>query len=431
MPRRGGALGEPAADPRAAHAGRREAAGDDVLSTLVSFAQALRAAGVGVDTDRLGAFLGAFAWLDPLSLRDVRNAACATLLSRRSDRETLLRVFDAFFLARVDAARAPERMPIAPRHRGMGAEPALASLLSAKAARSDPELDVRDRSRAASDEERLRRMDFGQMTPDELRALRRLLARPRLALATRATHRYVAARRGGTVDLRGAVASAARSGGVLLELPRCQRKVKPRQLVVLADVSGSMEIYARVLLQLVHGLSRQLPRLETFVFATRLTRITEAMESRSPDEALGRVAQMVVDFASGTRIAASLGEFNRRWAGRVLERGCVVLVVSDGWERGSTSSLPRELRLLRARTHRLIWLNPRLGEPRYEPLVEGMRAALPYIDDFLPCHNVQSLEALTAHLAALSRRRGETPALAASVSGRARAGERPRGRGPA
>jgi uncharacterized protein with von Willebrand factor type A (vWA) domain len=223
-------------------------------------------------------------------------------------------------------------------------------------------------------------------------------------------------RSGRELDLRRLPARAAKSGGAVLELPRRRAKIKQRPLVILADVSGSMELYTRVLLQFMHVLRQRLASVETFVFATRLTRITSELGLSNVDRALDEVSASVVDFASGTRIAESLRAFNSEWAGRLLARGAVVIIMSDGWERGSASELKKEMRILRERCHRLIWLNPRLGQPNYLPRVEGMAAALHHVDDFLSCHDMQSLEAVAAHLSALPRRRGGArPTVAATA----------------
>jgi len=186
--------------------------------------------------------------------------------------------------------------------------------------------------------------------------------------------------------------------------------VKRRPLVVLADISGSMEIYSRILLQFFHGLTRIHRLTETFVFATRLTCITSQLRMRHVDEALEHAARAVVDFSGGTRIADSLRTFNRLHARRVLRRGAVVLLVSDGWETGDLALLESEMKKLQARCHRLIWLNPLLARSTYRPIAEGMSLALRYVDDFLPIHSLQSLKDLSTHLGRLpSRTRPRAP----------------------
>jgi uncharacterized protein len=383
------------------------------LSTLVVFGRQLRRVGLDVSLGQLEACARAFQWLDPTSRVHVYCAARATLSSRREDGPLFDRVFNEFWLGqKPSAAGAPA--PLAPRH-PRAERPALATLLAQRAVAADPEVEVRDRSHTASDDEFLRRKDFAALSLEELEAVRRLLDRRRWQFATRVTRRSRSQRGGPELDLRRLGARAARSGGVLLQLPRRAPKIKQRPLVILADVSGSMELYTRVLLQFFHALRQEFVQVESFVFATRLTRITHALTLRQVDRALEEVSAQVVDFASGTRIGQSLREFNSVWAGRLLARGAVVIVVSDGWERGGAEVLQKEMRILRERCHRLIWLNPRLGQQSYEPRVAGISAALPFVDDFLACHNLQSLEALSAHLAGLPRRRGRARSFSAAA----------------
>lgn len=391
----------------------------DVTLAFVHFARELRNAGLSVSQGQLEALLRAFQWLDPCSKADVYHAARTTLLTRREDVALFERLFSRFWLGRAEAAGAPGKMPLAPRHRRSEERPALAMLLSERARSTDPEIEVRDRSLTANEDEVLRRKDFALMTAQELEALRRQFQLRRWDFATRVTRRKVPRRSGRELDLRRVPARASRTGGAVLELPRRRPKIKQRPLVILADVSGSMELYTRVLLQFMHVLRQRLDRVETFVFATRLTRITGELGLSNIDRALDEVSASVIDFASGTRIAESLRSFNTEWAGRLLARGAVVIVMSDGWERGSAAELKKEMRILRERCHRLIWLNPRLGQPNYSPRVEGMSAALQQVDDFLSCHDLQSLEVVAQHLAALPRRRGsarpsQRPSLAAS-----------------
>ncbi len=198
---------------------------------------------------------------------------------------------------------------------------------------------------------------------------------------------------------------AAKHGGALIDLAHLSRKIKQRPMVLLADVSGSMERYTRILLQFFYGMSHSLERVESFVFGTRLTRITTQLKLRNIDRALAAASAQVVDWSGGTRIGESLQAFNRLWSRRVLRRGAVVILISDGWECGDVTRLRREMRHLAHRCHRLVWLNPRLGNPRYEPAVQGMSAALPFVDDFLPIHNLESLQALADHLVSLPDRR--------------------------
>jgi len=208
------------------------------------------------------------------------------------------------------------------------------------------------------------------------------------------------------LDHRDTLRRAAKLGGIVVELRHRERKDKTRPLVLIADISGSMELYSRIVLQFFHGLSQQLDRTEAFVFGTRLTRVTDAFRLRDVDVALDAVSDEVSDFAGGTRIAESLCAFRTQWGPKVLRRGAVVIVISDGCETGDVKELEREVQALRRSCYRLIWLNPRLGQRAYEPRVRGMAAVLPHVDDFLPIHNFESLRQLRDHLARLPKRKG-------------------------
>jgi hypothetical protein len=184
----------------------------------------------------------------------------------------------------------------------------------------------------------------------------------------------------------------------MLLLPTRAPKVKPRPLVVLCDISGSMERYTRILLHFVHTLANSMYQVESFAFATRLTRLTRAVRHKSVDVALKECGATVSDWGGGTRTGDALRDFNFKWSRRVLGRGAVVLLITDGWDRGDPQALKREAERLQKSCHRLIWLNPLLGSPVYEPLTRGAQAILPYADDFLPVHNLASLETLAREL---------------------------------
>jgi uncharacterized protein with von Willebrand factor type A (vWA) domain len=193
----------------------------------------------------------------------------------------------------------------------------------------------------------------------------------------------------------------------MVEWPTRKKKDKPRPLVVIADISGSMERYTRLLLHFIYGLSEGLDEVvEAFVFSTRLTHITRQLRNKDVDQAMHQISRSVPDWSGGTRIGEAFKRFNFDWGRRVLGRGAVVLVISDGWDRGEPELLGQEIARLQRSCYRLIWLNPLLGSPRYEPLTRGIQAAMPYIDDFLPVHNLASLEDLAAYLAKVSARGG-------------------------
>jgi len=246
--------------------------------------------------------------------------------------------------------------------------------------------------------------DFAQFTEEELQQAQAMLASLTWDLGVRRTERWHAAR-GAAPDLRRIVRRNIRHGGEWLTLPTRDRKSKRRPLVLLCDVSGSMERYARMLLHFIHSLAGGFDRVEAFLFSTRLTRVTRELARRSAAAVLPKLPQRVPGFGGGTEIGGALRTFNVRWARRVLGHGAVVLVISDGWDRGEPDVLRREMSRLQRSCHRLIWLNPLLGSPEYQPLTRGMQAALQFVDDFLPVHNLASLDALAAHLNSLPSRR--------------------------
>ena len=260
-----------------------------------------------------------------------------------------------------------------------------------------------------SDRETIRQKDFAELNESELSQAQRMMADFRWDVGMRRTRRWRAGR-GPTLDLRRLVRRAATHRGELIDLPRRERKQRRRPLVLLCDVSGSMERYARMLLHFLYCMSGRLDQVEVFVFATRLTRVTRHLGRRRRQHAISQVVprlpRQIPDFAGGTRIGDALRAFNTRWARRVLGHGAVVLVISDGWDRGEPERLGAEMARLQRTAHRLIWLNPLLGSPDYVPQTRGMQAALPSIDDFLPVHNLNSLEELGRHLSALPTRKG-------------------------
>ena len=249
-----------------------------------------------------------------------------------------------------------------------------------------------------------RTKDFATFTDTEIADARALLAALDWTPATRVTRRWRAGA-GRAIDVRRAIRHNLRFGGELVVLPRRTRRTRPRPLVLLCDVSGSMERYSRMLLHFVHTLARGFERVETFLFSTTLTRVTKRLARRGVDDVVPTLPRHIPDWSGGTRIGEALGRFNLDWARRVMGHAPIVLLISDGWDRGEPDRLGREMARLQRSCHRLVWLNPLLGSPRYRPLTRGMQAALPWIDDFLPVHNLASLESLAAHLNRLVDRR--------------------------
>lgn len=251
----------------------------------------------------------------------------------------------------------------------------------------------------------LRKKDFADLSNAEIESVKNMMQQLTLQMGERRTRRKRAGN-GPSIDLRRTFRKSYMYGGEVLTWARREVRFKPRPLVIIADISGSMERYTRLLLHFIYGLAQSLNQpVDAFVFSTRLTRITKQLRNRDIGQALTGVSQAVQDWGGGTRTGEALKEFNFCWGRRVLGRRAVVLIISDGWDRGDMDLLEREIARLQRSCYRLIWLNPLLGSPTYEPLTRGMQTVLPYTDDFLPVHNLASLEDLAGHLAALEKKR--------------------------
>lgn len=250
---------------------------------------------------------------------------------------------------------------------------------------------------AMSDRHAAGRRSFSAFSDDEMNELQRAAAVIARRLATQKSRRWTRAGRGNRVDLRRTLRHLSSSGGDLIDLRYRVRAPRKTRLVVLCDVSGSMELHARLLLQFLYALQRVFARVETFVFSTRLERITDALRSGTYRDALDKLSRDVEGWSGGTRIGESLQEFNHSWRG-LVDRKSVVLILSDGWDTGPPELLNEALDTLHRRAGRVVWLNPLLGSPGYEPLTAGMMAALPHVDVFAPCHDVASLASLARHL---------------------------------
>ena len=380
--------------------------GPDLLPRLGAFARLLHDAGLEAGPRRLTDATRALNHIDLKQQIDFRSALRAVFVSRKDEIPIFEAAFDIFW-APPDPRAAAGAMP--GRSRGLPMSPerakAWAKALGLSSSQMNREQDVSEipaTSSGYSAEELLRHKDFEQMTWQETEQVRRLLEQAPWRVAERRTRRLRASR-AGRIDLRRSARHAIRSSGELMRLFRRRPRVRRRPLVLICDVSGSMERYSRLLMIFAHAIARR-EDLEAFVFSTRLTRITRLLRYRDLDRALDSVSKRVHDFSGGTRIGDALADFNRHWARRVLGHGAIVIIVSDGWDRGDPSQLTAELIHLRRSAHRLIWLNPLLGSEGYEPLTRGMAAALPHCDDFLAAHNVQALDDLGRLLAGLDSR---------------------------
>ena len=242
------------------------------------------------------------------------------------------------------------------------------------------------------------------MTAEEFRRLRRLIQTIARTRPRRASRRRQPDARGDVLDMRRLLRRSLRTGGDVVDRTYRARKEVPRKLVVLCDVSGSMDAYSRALLLFLHAVVGSGRGVEAFAFGTRLSRLTPDLATRDPEAAIERCTEAVVDWGAGTRIGASLKEFNDIYGRRALSRGAVVVVVSDGWERDDPELVGREMAKLARAAYAVVWVNPLKGNPEYQPLAGGMRAALPYVDRFVAGHNLRSLEELAAVLAGIERR---------------------------
>lgn len=372
------------------------------LPNILWLPRALRAAGVSVSLEQSINFTEALELVDVGNREQVFYAARSMLVNRKEHLTLFETIFNRFWqLHHINTAKG-QAMPVAPRHDVKKRKQFnIVTYMAYKARQHDEEIEVVDKSGTFSQAEILQRKEFSQMAPEELETIKQLMQKMRWDVSLRETRRWVPDAQGNKLYLRHMLREATKYGGVPLKLAYQKRKIKQRPLILLADISGSMEKYARLMLQFFYSVSHSLKNVESFVFGTRLTRITASLKLKNIDRAIDDAARDVVDWSGGTRIGESLQLFNQQWSKRVVRRGALVLVVSDGWERGDVSLLAHEMRYLQRRCHRLIWLNPLLGRATYQPLVEGMAAAMPYIDDFLPIHNLQSLTALADHLASL------------------------------
>lgn len=389
--------------------------GPDLAEIAGRFATLLHAAGVPVSPERGGRFASAIALAGPTTTDALYWTARVTLLSDRGQLEVFDRVFSQVFGGLVDVAeQRGERLEPPPtnvrpgqtRPPTAGDRPGAISPVPSPNPAGDPgspdqvDDEARDTVLAAmSSDERLRTKDFASLTPEELRRLRTLLDRLKVAPPPRRSRRRVRHARGDRFDLRATVAASHRTAGDPVERIRRRPRTRPRRLVLLCDISGSMEPYARAYLQLLHSAVGG-ARAEAFVFATRLTRLTRDLRVRHPEVALQRAGRTAPDWSGGTRIGEALKAFNDDHGRRGMARGAVVVIVSDGWERDDPEVLGEQMARLSRLAHRIVWVNPRRASPRYEPLVGGMAAALPYVDTFVSGH---SLEALDEVVAAISR----------------------------
>lgn len=363
---------------------------------VMHFGRLLRAAGLPLSSARIADAIRVLSLVGLSSREDARRALSAVMVSRREDQDLFDRAFALFWRESPisqrprnrDAAPEQEAMPLAlaepdgERQTGGSARPALAAYSAAAA---------------------LRNKDFETMSAEELAQARAEIAKMSLDVAPLPARRFEAAPRGSRIDVRASLRASLRLGGAAIPLSLMRQRTRTPDIVALCDVSGSMARYARVLLYFLHVLGRQRVRVRSFAFATRLTDITRMMTGHDADAAIGRSLESIGDFSSGTRIGASLQAFNRLYARRVLGQGAIAILITDGLDQAAGDGLAEEAERLSLSCRRLIWLNPLLRYEKFEPKSLGIRAILPYVDEFRPVHNLNALADLAQALSGPSR----------------------------
>jgi uncharacterized protein len=365
----------------------------DVVETLAGFARTLRAAGVAADPARVQVLLAALDHLDVLAPADVYWAGRVTLCGDPADLPRYDRCFAAYFAGQTARPR-PRREPVVIRE--FVATPA------------DPPDDGGEREpapavAAASPAEVLRHRDLAKLSAAERAEVHRLIALLKAGAEPRRTRRHAPAH-SGRLDPHRTVREVLRRGGEISLLRHRTRRTRPRRVVLLIDVSGSMRPYADALLRFAHAAARSGGRgTEVFSVGTRLTRLTRELRHRDADTAMAALSAAIPDWSGGTRLGAELKEFLDRFGQRGLARGAIAVIASDGWERGDAALLGDQMARLRRLAHRVVWVNPHKARPGYAPLTAGMAAALPHVHDFVAGHSLAALEELAATLTAGGR----------------------------
>jgi uncharacterized protein with von Willebrand factor type A (vWA) domain len=377
----------------------------DLMRAMLAFGGVLRASGLPVTTPELMDAVRALEIVDLMDRDEVYRALRTVLVSRMEEQPVFDRCFEAFWRFQAEEGQGLDGLvsmaqPTLPDNEHGGNPPDAGQEKQAQIALDDWEegeeaddepLEVP----GLSDREVLMERDFSTFPAEQLDEVARLTVLIAKRLARRMSRRRKPTRRGGIVDLRRSMRANLMKGEII-ELRRRSRRRRKVRLVLLCDVSGSMDLYSRFLLQFLYALQNVFGRVETFTFATRLTRVSDLLRGPSYKRALRRLTE-VRDWSGGTRIGEAIRDFNQEW-GRLVDRRTIVLILSDGWDTGEPDVLAQEMLTLKRRAGRVLWLNPLLGNPSYEPLTRGMAAALPLVDHFAAAHNLSSLRELATHL---------------------------------
>ena len=371
-----------------------------LLQQITDFCRLLRQMGVNVTTTNQ------LSWCESVQLIDIGereafyHTARTNLIAGEADRETFDTAFNLFWryprpeFQAVDTEReVPEPSSLQELSDASDEQDILDQWLDTET--EDDEEGEEDDPVAYSAEDLLTRKDFSEFTREDMEEAREIVAKLAAVLATKLSRRKIVGKKGKIIDFRRSWRQSLVHGGEPLELIRKQRKIKKTKILLLCDVSGSMDCYAKFLIQFIYGMQQELREVDVAVFSTHLTDITGLLRRKGLAEGLNEVANVVPDWSGGTKIGESLLEFYRQFAPSFSAYRSVVILISDGWDRGDVDVLRRSMEMLHRHAHRLIWLNPLLGSDGYQPICRGIRTALPYVDYFLPAHNLESLAQLT------------------------------------
>ncbi len=365
---------------------------NSLLGWILSFARTLREAGIEITSGRMIDLFRSFDCVDIRDRRDFYHTAKANLISRVEDIETFDRVFQTFWehlpsTEPVDDKQVQEEDQIIDH---TGREPDSIQMAERS---NDPQegSDKENQTVGYSPYEILAKKAFDKLSEKEIEDTRRTIAKLAPNIATKLSRRRRPSIKGCQVDFRRTWRKNIRYGKDTIEIIKKRRKIKKNRLALICDVSGSMDFYSRFVLQFMYGIQKEIPDAQVAVFSTRLTDITDLLSTEGVETSLRKIFEKTPDWSGGTNIGKCLFEFNSKFGRDLINSKTVVIIVSDGWDRGKTDLLKREMELLKRRAYRIIWLNPLLGNPDYQPLCSGMKTSLSYIDYFLPVHNLESL----------------------------------------
>jgi uncharacterized protein len=379
-----------------------------LADNVTGFARALRAAGLPVGPGAVIDAMNALQLIEIGNRGDVFTTLESIFVKRHEHALIFAQAFDLFFRAAEEWKHMLDSVPL-PDHARKKPPPAsrrVQEALTQPSMTEQPQAQEQDLKLSVSDKEILQKKDFAQMSAAEIAEVTRAIAKMKLPQAELETRRYRPDPRGLRLDMRRTLRASLRTSGEIIDIRKLGRIEKPAPIVALLDISGSMSEYTRLFLHFLHAITDARKRVSVFLFGTRLTNVTRALRQRDPDEALARCSSSVEDWAGGTRIATALHTFNKLWARRVLGQGAIVLLISDGLEREADARLAFEMDRLHRSCRRLIWLNPLLRYEGFEPRSLGMKAMMPFVDEFRPVHNLVSLEILIEMLSAPPAKRG-------------------------